>query len=87
MIALLQRLLGDQGVDIGCYAGTLFHRIAGDDTLGKLSVSSKMNAEWPFLCHLRDEGRRTAERWLAEHFEALGSRSTLDVESVYRDSE
>ncbi|WLI74449.1 patatin-like phospholipase family protein [Halomonas alkalicola] len=87
MIAMLQRLLGDQGVDIGCYAGTLFHRIDGDETLSKLSVSSKMNAEWPFLCHLRDAGRRTADGWLAEHFEALGSRSTLDVESVYRDTE
>jgi NTE family protein len=87
MIALLQRLLGDQGVDIGCYADTLFHRIAGDATLGRLSVSSKLNAEWPFLCYLRDEGRRTAESWLDEHFEALGSRSTLDVESVYRDTE
>jgi NTE family protein len=87
LIALLQRLLGDQGVDIGCYADTFFHRIAGDATLGRLSVSSKLNAEWPFLCYLRDEGRRTAESWLAEHFEALGSRSTLDVESVYRDTE
>ncbi|MBE0488680.1 MAG: patatin-like phospholipase family protein [Halomonas sp.] len=87
MIAMLQRLLGDHGVDIGCFGGTLFHRIAGDDTLGKLSVSSKLNSEWPFLCHLRDEGRRTAEEWLAEHFEELGNRSTLDVESVYRDME
>ncbi|MGM0926495.1 MAG: patatin-like phospholipase family protein [Pseudomonadota bacterium] len=87
MIAMLQRLLGDHGVDIGCYAGALFHRIAGDEVLGELSVSSKMNAEWPFLCHLRDAGRRTAEAWLAEHFAALGSHSTLDVESVYRDTE
>ncbi len=87
MIAMLQRLLGDHGVDIGCYAGALFHRIAGDEVLGELSVSSKMNAEWPFLCHLRDAGRRTAEAWLGEHFAALGSHSTLDVESVYRDTE
>ncbi|WP_290789341.1 patatin-like phospholipase family protein [Halomonas sp.] len=87
MIAMVQRLLGDHGVDIGCFEGTLFHRIAGDDTLGKLSVSSKLNSEWPFLCHLRDEGRRTAEEWLAENFETLGQRSTLDVESVYQDTE
>ncbi|MFO8045883.1 MAG: patatin-like phospholipase family protein [Halomonas sp.] len=87
MIAMVQRLLGDHGVDIGCLGGTLFHRIAGDDTLGKLSVSSKLNAEWPFLCHLRDEGRRTAEEWLAVNFEDLGQRSTLDVESVYQDTE
>ncbi|MGJ7458999.1 patatin-like phospholipase family protein [Halomonas sp. RA08-2] len=87
MISTVQRLLGDHGVDIGSIGGTFFHRIAGDDTLGKLSVSSKLNSEWPFLCHLRDEGRRTAEAWLADNFEELGSRSTLDVESVYRDTE
>ncbi|MFW6033143.1 MAG: hypothetical protein ACOCTI_07200 [Phycisphaeraceae bacterium] len=85
--ARLDSLLGDHGVDIGCYGGTLFHRIAGDETLGKLSVSSKMNAEWPFLCHLRDAGRRTAAEWLAENFTDLGHRATLDVESVYRDTE
>ena len=50
-------------------------------------MSSKMNAEWPFLCHLRDQGRRTAEAWLAEHVEDLGKRSTLDVEQVYRHAE
>ncbi|WP_282039250.1 patatin-like phospholipase family protein [Halomonas alimentaria] len=87
MIAMLQRLLGDHGVDIGCYASALFHRISGDEALAELSVSSKMNAEWPFLCHLRDAGRRTAEAWLAEHFADLGNRSTLDVEQVYRHAE
>ncbi|MDT0501063.1 MULTISPECIES: patatin-like phospholipase family protein [unclassified Halomonas] len=87
MIAMLQRLLGDQEVDIGCYADTLFHRIIGDEVLDELSISSKMNAEWPFLCHLRDAGRNTAEAWLAEHFPALGHHSTLDVEQVYQTEE
>ena len=87
MIAMLQRLLGDHGVDIGCYAGALFHRITGDEVLDELSISSKMNAEWPFLCYLRDAGRDTAEAWLAENFTALGQRSTLDVERVYRHAE
>ncbi|MDY7115586.1 patatin-like phospholipase family protein [Halomonas sp. SSL-5] len=87
MIAMLQRLLGDHGVDIGCYAGALFHRISGDDVLDELSVSSKMNAEWPFLCYLRDAGRETAEAWLSENFTALGRHSSLDVERVYRHAE
>lgn len=87
MIAMLQRLLGDHGVDIGCYAGALFHRILGDEVLGELSISSKMNAEWSFLCHLRDAGRNIATAWLAEHFPALGHHSTLDVERVYQHEE
>lgn len=87
LIDALQRLARDGGADIGCYDGTLFHRIGGDDALAGLSVSSKLNAEWSFLCHLRDQGRHTASAWLAEHVESLGQRSTLDVESVYRDTE
>lgn len=87
LIDTLQKLVGDHGVDIGNYAGTLFHRIDGDDALAELSVSSKFNAEWSFLCHLRDQGRRAAAAWLAENFDALGNHSTLDAESVYRDTE
>ncbi len=87
LIDTLQRLQGDQGIDIGCYAGTLLHRIGGDGALADLSVSSKLNAEWPFLCHLRDQGRQATGEWLDAHFDALGARSTLDVESVYRDTE
>ena len=29
--------------------------------MAELGYSSKLNAEWDFLCMLRDEGRRAAE--------------------------
>jgi NTE family protein len=83
MVALLKGLINDSGMDIGCYRDTLFHRINADQALEGLSVSSKMNAEWAFLCHLRDRGRQSAAAWLAEHFDSLGRCSTLDVGSVY----
>ena len=38
----------------------------------KLSVMSKLNADWEFLIHLRDDGREFADRWLTEHFERIG---------------
>ncbi len=82
MIALLKHALEEQGIE-NCYQQALFHRISGDKALEGLSVSSKMNAEWPFLCHLFDQGRAAAELWLNEHFEALGERSTLDIDAVY----
>ena len=87
MVAMLQNLSADVGADIGCYRDTLFHRIDADGTLEGLSVSSKLNAEWAFLRRLRDLGREATAQWLAEHFDALGKRSTLDVESVYADTE
>jgi GntP family permease len=40
----------------------------------ELGWSSKLNAEWEFLTMLRDEGRRAADVFLAEHGDALGHR-------------
>ena len=42
------------------------HAIAADEVMQKLSVMSKLNADWEFLTHLRDDGREFAGRWLAE---------------------
>ncbi len=60
-----------------------FHRINADAELKELSVSSKLNAEWEFLKHLHDVGYNTAEAWLNENFDALGSRTTVDIDTVY----
>ncbi len=82
-VAMLKHLIDDRAIDVGCYRDTLFHRINAD--LENLSVSSKFNAEWAFLCHLRDQGRTTAAQWLAANYAALGEHSTLDVDAVYAD--
>ncbi len=82
-IALLKRLIEEEQLDRRRYKDVRIHRINADAELEPLGVSSKLNAEWAFLEHLHDVGFRTATRWLAENFEALGERSTLDIESVY----
>jgi NTE family protein len=41
-----------------------------------------MITEWPFLCGLRDEGRRTAQLFLDAHGADLGKRSTLYLEAM-----
>lgn len=82
MIALLKHALEAQGIT-NCYQQALFHRISGEQALESLSVSSKMNAEWPFLCHLFNQGRAASERWLEENFAALGNYSSLDIDAVY----
>ncbi|MBB3189690.1 patatin-like phospholipase family protein [Halomonas cerina] len=86
-IVMLQKLLGDHDIDIGCYQEARLHHLSGDEVLSHLSVSSKLNAEWAFLCHLHDLGRTTTEAWLAEHFDDLGQHSSLDLERVYRETE
>ena len=36
-----------------------------------------------FLTELKEVGRATAEAWITDHFEALGRRSTIDIEVTY----
>jgi NTE family protein len=55
------------------------HSIRNDETMAGLAVASKANTAWPFLTGLRDQGRATAEQWLAENFDHLGKRSTIDL--------
>jgi NTE family protein len=42
-----------------------------------------MNAEWQFLTHLRDIGRRAAEAWAAENYAHIGHRSTVDLRQEF----
>ena len=55
------------------------HRIASE-IMTELGYSSKLNAEWDFLCMLRDEGRRSAEAFLTAH--TADVRSTFDVAAL-----
>jgi NTE family protein len=81
MIALLRRV-ADPGTGEGAqWAGMRIHRVSSA-VMAELGYSSKLNAEWAFLTMLRDEGRRAAEAFLAEHGEALGERSTLDIDQL-----
>jgi NTE family protein len=48
-----------------------------------LSVSSKYNADWDFLCGLRDKGRREAETWLTENYRNIGERSSIDIRKEF----
>ena len=78
MIALL-RQVADAGAGEGAqWAGMRMHLISSK-TIDKLGASSKFNAEWDFLS-MRDEGRRCAESFLAEHGASIGKKSTLDLD-------
>jgi len=61
------------------YRKMLLHRISADESMSKFTSSSKFNVEWPFFLELRDIGRAAAERFLKQHYAALGKRSTLDI--------
>lgn len=83
-IAILKELIQVAGLENQRFKDALFHRINADSELKPLGVSSKLNTEWAFLRHLHDVGYRTASTWLDRHYDDLGQRSTLDIESVYQ---
>jgi NTE family protein len=81
MIALL-RQVADAGSSEGRnWAEMRIHLIASK-VLAELGASSKFNAEWDFLCMLRDEGRRAAEAFLAADSENIGKRSSMDLDML-----
>lgn len=81
MIALL-RQVADPGKGEGAaWARMRIHRVATDAML-ELGASSKMISEWPFLCQLRDEGRRSAQAFIDAHKGDIGKRSTLDLDAL-----
>ena len=79
MIALL-RQTADPGHEEGAkWAGMRVHLLTSP-IMTSLGYSSKLNAEWAFLTMLKEEGRRTAEKFLKNHGNELGQRSTVNLD-------
>lgn len=83
-IEFVSRLIETENLDIDRYKRVRMHLVEADEELSKLSASSKLNAEWAFLVHLRDIGRKTASEWLQNNFDALGKRGTFDLTEHFR---
>jgi NTE family protein len=81
MIALLREVANPGNCEGAQWASMRIHRIAGE-ALAALGYSSKLNAEWDFLCMLRDQGRTAAETFLATSARDIGRRSSFDLSSV-----
>lgn len=84
-IYLMQQMISGKGLDVGPAGQTYLHLIHADAEVQELSASSKSNAEWGYLSLLFEKGRGWAEAWLDAHYEALGTRSTLDLDAWFVD--
>jgi NTE family protein len=80
MIALLRQAANPGDTEGAQWAGMRMHRIS-TEMMTSLSASSKVLAEWKFLCMLRDEGRSAAEDFLDLHRDDIGQQSTLDLDA------
>lgn len=86
-IEFVARLLDEERLDGSAYRRLHVHMIANQKALNPLGATSKLNAEWAFLCHLRDIGRDTARQWIDEHYERVGTASTVDLRSMFQGME
>jgi len=82
-IAFVTKLIDDMKVTDSGLKRMLIHSIEADDVMRGLSDSSKLNAEWEFLKHLRDIGRDRASKWLDAHLDLVGVVSTIDIRGKY----
>ena len=83
MIALLRQVADPGDTEGALWAGMRIHRVASD-LMVNLGYSSKLNAEWDFLCMLRDAGRAASELFLAAHGADLGQRSSYDLDVLLK---
>lgn len=81
-IEFVSRLIDEGKLDPVDYMRTRMHLIDGGDALTAMSASSKLNAQWEFLCHLRDIGRDAAGAWLEVNFENVGKQATFDLSDI-----
>lgn len=82
-LKFIKKLLAEGSLDTAKYRDMNLHVIDCQDELAPLGASSKLNAEWEFLVHLRDLGRQTAKSWLEANFKNIGKASTLDLEDLF----
>jgi hypothetical protein len=85
-LAFLWEIIHYENLERERFRDVHVHAIHDAKTMLELGVSSKVNAEWAFLTHLRDCGRRATQDWLSQHYEDIGVRNTLDLSWIYDES-
>jgi len=61
----------------------MVHRIGIDAATEAMPAASKMSTDGAMIDRLFERGRTAAADWLATHFDALGRRSTIDIQQDY----
>jgi NTE family protein len=82
-IAFVTKLVDEKALAGSNMKRMLIHSIEGSQFMKELSVSSKLNCDWEYLTHLRDEGREQAEIFLSDKYADLNVASTIDISRAY----
>jgi NTE family protein len=82
VLAAVLRLVEKGLLDRARFGRIRFHDIEASSIMERFPMSSKRNNYPPLLEYLFDLGRQAGEAWIAEHRDALGHRSTIDLERL-----
>jgi NTE family protein len=64
------------------YKRVNMHRIDGGEALKDITAGSRMSTDLSFLERLREIGHAAGKAWLAANYDAIGVRSTLDLDAA-----
>ena len=78
----VNRLLDDGTIAPGRMKRNFVHSVSDDVLRNQLGLVTKMAISRTLLLQLRDAGRAAMDRFLAEHRDKLGRRSSVDLEAV-----
>ncbi|GAB5388626.1 MAG: patatin-like phospholipase family protein [Alphaproteobacteria bacterium] len=80
-IEVINRLMADGDLAESCGKSPIrLHRIGEEDALAPYSTASKFAADRAFLNELFELGQQSADRWLRQHADQVGTCSTCDLE-------
>ena len=79
----VNRLMDEHRLDPEKYRINRLHRIEATEALAGFNASSKLDTSWEFFTTLRDAGAAAAKRWLARHFDDVGTRATFDLRKEF----
>jgi NTE family protein len=82
-IEFVGRLLDESRLPEGRYRKMLIHNLSEAQPLTPLTIGIDLNTDLAFFEQLFATGRTAADAWLAQHFDALGERSTVDLRAMF----
>lgn len=82
-IEFVQRLIAQGAVPKGAMKQVLVHMVADDVLMNELNVATKMIPTPVILAGLKAAGRAAMDRFLADHTDDLGQRSTVDLVGMF----
>lgn len=82
-VMFVKKLIEQGKLPRGKYKDIRLHLIETQQVMSNLSRSSKLNADWDFVSHLRASGHQMAEDWLNANYKYVGVKSSVDVEKIY----